>query len=151
MDVKKVGDSVQLSEHLKQVTGQKPQAPTSRKAAGADTAAGGDTLAISAEAQEKAKIANYVRMVREMPDIRPDKVAEAKRKLAAGEYDLPGVAEKIAALGAESVVDSVLSRFCESRWFVLLPAVDADETAQDHLLGGPGLFLSRRRYFRPVF
>lgn len=96
MDVKKIGDSVQLSEQLKQVMGQKSGGTKPKTARGADTAAGGDTLAISAQAREKAKIASYVQMVREMPDIRPDKVAEAKRKLAAGEYNRPEVADKIA-------------------------------------------------------
>jgi anti-sigma28 factor (negative regulator of flagellin synthesis) len=96
MDVKKVSDSVQLSENLKQVSGQKHEGKELKKAARADTAAGGDTVAISAQAQEKAKIARYVQVVKEMADIRPDKVDEAKRKLAAGEYDRPDVAERIA-------------------------------------------------------
>ena len=96
MDVEKVSDSVQLTEHLKAVKGQKPKGKASPNAAKADTAAGGDSLAISDEAQEKATIARYVRIVNEMPDVRPDKVAEAKRKLAAGEYDHPDVADEIA-------------------------------------------------------
>jgi len=96
MDVEKVSDSVQLTEHLKSVKGQKPKGKASPNAAKADTAAGSDSLAISGEAQEKAKIARYVRIVNEMPDARPDKVAEAKRKLAAGEYDGSEVADEIA-------------------------------------------------------
>jgi len=96
MDVKKVSDSVQLTEQLKQVSGQKPEGKEPKKAAKADVAAGGDTLAISAQAQEKATIARYIRIVKEMPDVRPDKVADAKRKLAAGEYDRPEVADRIA-------------------------------------------------------
>ena len=96
MDVKKVSDSVQLTEQLKQVSGQKPEGKEPKEAAKADTAAEGDTLAISAQAQEKAQIARYVRIVKDMADIRPDKVAEAKRKLAAGEYDRPDVAEQTA-------------------------------------------------------
>jgi anti-sigma28 factor (negative regulator of flagellin synthesis) len=100
MDVEKVSDSVHLTEalteHLKAVKGQKPKGKASPNAAKADTAAGSDSLAISGEAKEKAKIARYVRIVKEAPDVRPDKVAEAKRKLAAGEYDRSEVAEEIA-------------------------------------------------------
>jgi len=96
MDVEKVSDSVQLTEHLKAVKGQKPKGEAPPKAAKADEAARGDSLAISDEAQDKAKIARYVRMVKEMSDARPEKVAEAQRKLAAGEYDHPEVADEIA-------------------------------------------------------
>ncbi|MBN1916602.1 MAG: flagellar biosynthesis anti-sigma factor FlgM [Verrucomicrobia bacterium] len=96
MDVKKVSDSVQLSEQLKQLSGQKPEGKEAKQAVTADRAAGGDTVAISAQAQEKAQIARYVRIVKEMADIRLDKVEEAKRKLAASEYDRPEVAERIA-------------------------------------------------------
>ncbi len=96
MDVKKVNDSVQLSEHLKPLSEQKPKGKGPEKAARADKTAGDDSLAISEEAQEKAKIARYVRIVKKMPDVREDKVAEAKRKLASGEYNRPDVAEKIA-------------------------------------------------------
>ena len=96
MDVKKVSDSVELTEQLKPVRGQKPKDKAPPKAAPADKAAKGDTLAISDEAQEKAKIARYVQIVTKMPDVREDKVAEAKRKLAAGEYGRPEVADRIA-------------------------------------------------------
>ena len=96
MDVKKVNDSIQLNEQLKPVSGKKSQAKVSGKAAQADKAADGDSLAISDEAQEKSKIAHYVRIVKGLPEIRDDKVAEAKRKLASGEYDRPDLPGKIA-------------------------------------------------------
>jgi negative regulator of flagellin synthesis FlgM len=96
MDVDKVNDSVQLTDQLKAVSQQKPKGKPPAKAAKADAAAGGDSLAISDEAKEKAQIARYIRIVKEMPDIRADKVAEAKRKLAAGDYDRPDVADEIA-------------------------------------------------------
>jgi anti-sigma28 factor (negative regulator of flagellin synthesis) len=96
MDVKKVSDSVELTGQLSSVRGQTPKDKAPPKAALADKAAKGDTLAISDEAQEKAKIARYVRIVTQLPDVREDKVAEAKRKLAAGEYNRPEVADRIA-------------------------------------------------------
>jgi negative regulator of flagellin synthesis FlgM len=96
MDVKKVNDSVQLTDQLTQVGGQKPKGKTPGRTAEADTAAQGDTLAISDEAKEKANIARYIRIVKEMPDIREDRVADARRKLAAGVYASPEMADKIA-------------------------------------------------------
>jgi len=97
MDVKKVNGSVQLTEHVKPVSEKKPGAKGSGKVAKADKAAGtGDTLAISDEAQERAKIARHISIVKKMPDIRQDKVAEAKRKIASGEYNRPDMAKKIA-------------------------------------------------------
>jgi len=96
MDVKKVSDSVQLGEQLKPLDGEKTKGKSPEKAADADKAAKGDTLSISGEAQEKAKIARYVKIVKEMPGTREDKIAEAKRKLSSGEYGRPEVADKIA-------------------------------------------------------
>ena len=96
MDVKKISDSVQLTDQLKQVSGQKPKGGEPGKAVDADNAAPSDSLAISAEAKEKAKIAQYIRIVKEMPDIRQDRVADARRKLAAGVYTRPEMADKIA-------------------------------------------------------
>ena len=96
MDVKKVNDSVQLTGQLKPVSGHKPGAKGVEKVVEADRAAKGDALDISAEAQEKAKIARYVRIVKQMPEIRDDKVAEAKKKLASGQYKRPDAAKKIA-------------------------------------------------------
>jgi anti-sigma28 factor (negative regulator of flagellin synthesis) len=89
-------DSVQLSEQLRALEGEKTKGKAPEKAAEAGTAASGDTLSISGEAREKAKIAQYVKIVKEMPGIRDDKVAEAKQKLASGEYSQPEMAEKIA-------------------------------------------------------
>jgi len=96
MDIKKVSDSIQLTEHLKQVSQKKPGSGSPQKTADADKADFGDALAISEKAQEKAKIARYISKVKEMPDIRQDKIDEAKRKVASGEYNRPDVAKKIA-------------------------------------------------------
>jgi hypothetical protein len=96
LDEKKENDSVQLTDQLTQVSGQKPKGKAPGKAVEADTTAQGDSLAISAEAKEKANIARYVRIVKEMPDIREDKVADARRKLAAGVYTRPEMADSIA-------------------------------------------------------
>ena len=96
MDVKKVNDPVLLNEQLKAVDGKKAQAKVSGKAVQTDKAAAGDSLAISDEAQEKSKIAHYVRIVKDLPQVREDKVTEAKRKLASGEYDRPDLPGKIA-------------------------------------------------------
>lgn len=96
MDIKKISDSVQLTDQLKQVSGQKPKGGEPGKAAQADGAVTADSLTISAEAKEKATIARYVRIVKQTPDIREDRVAEAQRRLAAGIYSRPEIADKIA-------------------------------------------------------
>jgi anti-sigma28 factor (negative regulator of flagellin synthesis) len=96
MQIRTVSDSVQLAEQTRPLGGARTKAEAPEKVASADTAAEGDTRAVSGEALEKAKIAQYVKIVKEMPAIREDKVAEAKRKLASGEYRRPEVAEKIA-------------------------------------------------------
>lgn len=96
MDVKNINDSVQLTGQLKPVSGKKASVKGAEKVVKADRAAKADALDISAEAQEKAQIARYVRIVKQMPSIRDDKVAEAKRKLASGQYKRPDAAKKIA-------------------------------------------------------
>lgn len=97
MDGRKGNDSVRLTKRVKPVGGKKPGAKGTGKAAKADKAAGtGDARAISDKALKKAEIARYISKVKEMPEIRQDKVAEAKRKVASGEYNRPGMAKKIA-------------------------------------------------------
>jgi anti-sigma28 factor (negative regulator of flagellin synthesis) len=91
-----IREFIQLSRQPRLLERDKLNLEGPERAAEADTVAKGDTLTLSGDAREKAKIADYVKMVKEMPGIREDKVAEAKRKLASGDYNRPEMAEKIA-------------------------------------------------------
>ncbi len=62
-----------------------------------------DSLEISTEGKQAAKIAEYTQIVKDTPDIRLDKVNEIKKQIEAGTYDkftddkvLEMVADKIA-------------------------------------------------------
>ncbi len=70
------------------------------KAAKKDTS---DTIAVSAEARSKAEIFAASESVKNAPDIRMDKVEEAKRKLQDPSY----ISKKV----VESVADKILDLF----------------------------------------
>lgn len=55
-----------------------------------------DGVRISAEAQEAATVARLVQIAKQEPDIRPDRVAEAKEKIERGDYKLPNVLAEVA-------------------------------------------------------
>jgi len=62
-----------------------------------------DTIAVSAEARSKAEIFAATESVRNTPDIRMDKVEEAKRKLQDPSY----ISKKV----VESVADKIIDLF----------------------------------------
>ena len=55
-----------------------------------------DGVAISPEAQEAASVARYVQIAKDEPDVRADRVVEARAALERGEYKHPEVMATIA-------------------------------------------------------
>ena len=55
-----------------------------------------DGVAISAEAQEAANVAKYVELAKEEPDVRDEKIQEAREAIARGEYNGQTVVQRIA-------------------------------------------------------
>lgn len=63
----------------------------------------GDSIQVSPEAKERAELMHAMEQVRDLPDIREDRVAEVRRKLEDPSY--------INDLVIESVADEILSVF----------------------------------------
>ena len=55
-----------------------------------------DDVAISPEAQQAASVARYVQLAKDEPDVRADRIAEARAAIERGEYKYPEVAARIA-------------------------------------------------------
>ncbi len=78
----------------------KPDRPTStrdnKEAAGDSTATSKDGVAISSEAQAAAQIAQTIQVAASQPDIRADRVAEAKVAIERGDFKNPEVVGQVA-------------------------------------------------------
>lgn len=59
-------------------------------------AAPADEVTLSAEARERAEFRRVVDIVREAPEVRPERVEEVRALLRSGHYDSPEVIEKVA-------------------------------------------------------
>ena len=79
---------------------QKPDANNKKQAPGAEIAQTGnmkkDTVNISGAAKDQNDIAKYVKMVKEMKDVRPKEVEQARKNVQSGAYNRKGVYLKTA-------------------------------------------------------
>ncbi len=68
-----------------------------------------DSLEISSEGKQAAKIAEYTRIVKDVPDIRIDKVNAIKEQIENGTYD-KFTDEKVLKMVADKIADNLLRK-----------------------------------------
>lgn len=79
MVIDKIGNTSGISQTNRTQAGKMPEAEK--------PAFSGDTVSISSEALKAQEMAAASRIVKSAPEIREDKVKEAREKLARGDYD----------------------------------------------------------------
>jgi len=86
MDVGKIGNIPRLMG----ASGRRDKRPVGQRKGPRE----GETVSISTEARKAEEGLAYVRMLREMPDLREEKVEEIRRKIASGGYPDSDVLEE---------------------------------------------------------
>ena len=92
-------NNIGTKSHLNKIvsgTRRKGAKATQQPSTEGTTAKRGDKVVLSKDVKSKAEIAHYTELVKKMADVRPEKIEQVKKKLAAGAYNKKKVYEKTA-------------------------------------------------------